>query len=361
MKRKSLALSIIVAAFALMAGNAAGQGSCYNYQVAYVSATMNIRQSHNINTVIVRKAAAGESFAISSSTQGQTYCWLDIAEGWMAWTSRVGSAPADGATSQPADQSTQPSDIDNCCFVNRHCQSEQDWVDGYWAHQRNECPASDQTPQQTVSQPVSTTPVTVNNCCFVDRQCTTDQNWVDGYWAYQNGLCGGGQVNPWTIREGNIVIEGSETFQIWVKAGLDLLRRTAPQWYDYVQGATRRVKERPAGTYVLIHVESGTHETAWDANAYPNDLNIYTIAHEMIHEACHFYQYMEGRPSYGLYAEKECLEAENAATPFFDPNDRWGRRQRKIETAANLEHDPSLWWWGEIAECRRNTVDGIGC
>ena len=161
---------------------------------------------------------------------------------------------------------------------------------------------------------------------------------------------------------GNIVIEGSESFQIWVKAGLDLLRRKAPQWYDYVQGATRKLIERAAGTYAFVDVAAAAHHTAWDANViYPSDLNIYTIAHEMIHEACHIYQYQQGRPSYGLYPEKECLEVEIAAMPFFEPNDRWGRRARRIWVAANLEHDQSLWWWGEIAECRLNTVDGVGC
>ena len=29
----------------------------------------------------------------------------------------------------------------------------------------------------------------VDNCCFVDRQCNSDQDWVHGYWAYQNNQC----------------------------------------------------------------------------------------------------------------------------------------------------------------------------
>jgi hypothetical protein len=161
---------------------------------------------------------------------------------------------------------------------------------------------------------------------------------------------------------GNIVIEGSESFQTWVKAGLDLLKRTAPQWYDYVQGATRKLIERAAGTYAFVDVAAAAHHTAWDANVvYPSELNIYTIAHEMIHEACHIYQYRRGDNREAQYTEKECLEKEIEAMPFFEPNDRWGRRAHKIQVAANLLDDPSLWWWGDIAECRWNTVDGIGC
>lgn len=29
----------------------------------------------------------------------------------------------------------------------------------------------------------------VDNCCFVDRECTTDDEWVSGYYAYQNNEC----------------------------------------------------------------------------------------------------------------------------------------------------------------------------
>ena len=32
--------------------------------------------------------------------------------------------------------------IDNCCFVNRSCVTDQEWINGWHAFQRNECPAS---------------------------------------------------------------------------------------------------------------------------------------------------------------------------------------------------------------------------
>lgn len=189
MFRYSLAVGLFVAVFTMLAGHAAAQGSCYRHQVAYVSAPMNIRQSHNTGSQIVRKAAAGASFSISSSTQGETYCWLNVPDGWMAWTSRVSAVPTGGGTTPPADQSTQASNLDNCCFVNRQCQSNQEWVDGYWAFQRNECPASGQTPQQTVTQPERSTPANVNNCCFIGWQCRTDGEFVRGYWAYKSNQC----------------------------------------------------------------------------------------------------------------------------------------------------------------------------
>ena len=29
----------------------------------------------------------------------------------------------------------------------------------------------------------------IDNCCFVDRQCGSNQEWINGYHAYQNGQC----------------------------------------------------------------------------------------------------------------------------------------------------------------------------
>ncbi len=77
--------------------------------------------------------------------------------------------------------------VDNCCFVDRQCQSDQDWTDGYWAFQNGQCAAPAQS--QSPAQPASNIPAAVDNCCQVDRQCQTEADWTDGYYAYQNGQC----------------------------------------------------------------------------------------------------------------------------------------------------------------------------
>lgn len=71
----------------------------------------------------------------------------------------------------------------NCCGIDRQCATDQEWNDGYWAYQNNQCQSSSQPQQST--QPSQD----VDNCCFVDRQCTTDEDWASGYWAFQNNQC----------------------------------------------------------------------------------------------------------------------------------------------------------------------------
>ena len=125
------------------------------------------------------------------SANRQHYRWLQINrngnEVWMAgWVShsRVESNTQTQTSTQTA------SNIDNCCFVDRQCNTDQEWTDGYWAFQSKQCiaPAGSQT--QTSTQTTSTIASQTDNCCFVDRQCATDQEWTDGYWAYQNNQCG---------------------------------------------------------------------------------------------------------------------------------------------------------------------------
>ncbi len=112
--------------------------------------------------------------------------WID---GFYAFQNNQCAAPA-----QPQTQtSTVPaSDIDNCCGIDRQCQTEQEWTAGYWAFQWGQCAASAQPQTQTSAAPASAAlPSDIDNCCFVDRQCHTDWDWTVGFYAFRNGQCQG--------------------------------------------------------------------------------------------------------------------------------------------------------------------------
>ena len=129
------------------------QSDCFPNDTAYIAGNMNIRERATTSSRIVAKARWGDSFSVISSERGDTWCWLEIEDGWIARTSRVrltrptNNSPQVNQVQQPAQQ---PSNVDNCCFVNRECNSDQEWTDGYWAYKRNECPVT--------SQPTSSTP-----------------------------------------------------------------------------------------------------------------------------------------------------------------------------------------------------------
>ena len=83
------------------------------------------------------------------------------------------------------------SQTDNCCFVDRQCDTDEQWISGYWAFQNNQCaaPSPQQQSPSSQSQPQPAASEDTDNCCFVDRQCMTNEEWVNGYNAYQNNQC----------------------------------------------------------------------------------------------------------------------------------------------------------------------------
>lgn len=97
------------------------------------------------------------------------------------------------STSSRSQPQSEPSEvIDNCCFVDRLCMTDEQWVNGYNAYQNNQCAVPSQQQQRSTSsqsQPQSGTAEDINNCCFTGWQCSTDEEWTSGYWAFQHDQC----------------------------------------------------------------------------------------------------------------------------------------------------------------------------
>ncbi|MDE2820805.1 MAG: hypothetical protein OXI40_13825 [Chloroflexota bacterium] len=215
----------------------------------------------------------------------------------------------------------QGAEVNNCCFVDRQCQSDAEWESGYWAYQNKQCPAPSQIQTQPSAQPATQSPAQVNNCCFVDRQCQSDTEWESGYWAYQNKQCPAQtQTQPSTqpaaavVPEGawlpsdrtanRPIIEGSEWFVYGISSTLDLMQQKAPEWYNYVLNAADKIVEAftPA-TPDYPHANTlnwgdGASRTigvgAGSLSCYVGRLCRVTVAEILGHEACHIHEHLAG-------------------------------------------------------------------
>ena len=95
----------------------------------------------------------------------------------------AGTTPTtDSSVAQPT--TSAQTEIDNCCFVDRQCTTDEQWVNGYYAYQNQQCGMPAQEPMQTVTAPVSQ-PTVVDNLCYTVRTCHTPLEWVEGYYAFQ--------------------------------------------------------------------------------------------------------------------------------------------------------------------------------
>ena len=246
---------------------------CFQRDKAYVIGAMNIRAGSSTRHLVVANARAGDVFAVSASMVGSDWCWLKIDMGWLANTSRVRSTePAQPVvTGSSTSATSQPSNIDNCCFVNRQCTSEQEWINGYWAYQRNECPG----PAQSGTSSPST----------------------------------GGHA---------ISIEGASDFVRLMSEALDLLRARSQAWYNYVvSGIDRLIEDERSYTMAALPFQRTVLAAPYRRliavpwEDYP--LNEVRVASRLVHEACHIHRHEAGFV-YGPYTkvaeEVACIQNE---------------------------------------------------
>ncbi len=159
----------------------------YSIRVAF---NTNLRAEASLDSDVVQSAPAGSVLQVVGSF-GR---WLNInrdgLELWMAdWVSY--SRIDGGGHAAPQPVSSAPAAVDNCCQVDRQCQTKADWTNGYYAYQNGQCaaPAPAQPQPQSPAQPASNAPAGVDNCCQVDRQCHTAADWENGYYAFRDNRC----------------------------------------------------------------------------------------------------------------------------------------------------------------------------
>lgn len=155
----------------------------YSIQVTY---NTNLRAAPSLQARIVETAAAGATLTAVGGSNG----WLRISRnGNEVWMSKSVSYTRVEGGENAAPRTTAATQIDNCCFIDRQCITDEEWVSGYWAFQNNQCAAPTQQQQSTASQsqPQPGASEDIDNCCFIGWQCNTDEEWVNGYWAFQQG------------------------------------------------------------------------------------------------------------------------------------------------------------------------------
>ena len=231
----------------------------YSIRVAYRT---NLRATHSLDAALVETVPAGAFLYVFGSHNR----WLKIERrGTFVWMAEwVAHERVDADLPAPA-----PSDIDNCCFVDRHCQTDQEWTDGYWAYQNNQC-----------GTPQSTTPIAP-------------------------GI-------TFTGREGLPPIFGDEAFINAVTEGFNYLRNYRPNWFNFVS-IIDEVKLQPdrCGGSLAAAACAGVPLNVVYFTSYvmENNTTAYGIASLLIHEACHLHQWREGRGD-GYAHDVEGYEAE---------------------------------------------------
>ncbi len=136
------------------------------------------------------------SFSISAQNENCCYlgrqCTTDAewASGYYDFHSGQCAEPSQqqqSTASQSPPQGGKSENVNNCCYVDRQCSTDEEWASGYLAYQENQCAATaDSEPQSESRESASKEG---NNCCYSGWECNTDEDWRSGYWAYQYNQC----------------------------------------------------------------------------------------------------------------------------------------------------------------------------
>lgn len=342
------------------------QAQTYSIRVAK---NTNLRASHSLDSAVLASARAGTTLEVVGEHDRWLRVQRDSRDYWMAsWVrhTRLDDQP--------------PADIDNCCFVDRQCQTDPEWIDGYWAYQRNECAAPARI--FTSTQPASAAAGSADNCCFIGWQCRTDEDWKLGYQAYQDNQCANSQrqaplsvsvpqgvdnccfvnrqcdsdadwTNGWLVFQHfqcnlppatqGISIQGSATFVEQVANALRLLRDRAPQWWKYSTSGLNTIKMIPEGGISGVYTSSKTYQETLSEvlKDGTGEAGLVYVIFGIVHEACHVH---EGhRFDWIVEEEKACMEASLHALQQINPANRttidwihW--------VIANI-YDSEIHWW----------------
>ena len=181
----------------------------------------------------------------------------------------------------------------------------------------------------------------VDNCCQVDRECNTDEEWTSGYWAFKNNHC----VAPAQPSVSGVSIEGSEAFVLQVEKALELLKNRSPEWYAYATSGLSRIREvtesNGAGVWVQFRRFDITPGHAFSGGT-TGESSLIWLAGVIVHDACHVHLYEAGATHGGLEGERACLQANIEALEAIDPNDRFTSSLRNL--LANIENPEYQWW-----------------
>ena len=360
-KRALIAIMIVLLACSLVAA-----------QGYYIRAEnrLNLRASPSLAGQFIETVPAGTVLHVIGSYNR----WLKIsrngAEVWMAdWLSYT---RVDAPASQQTSTGPSPANIDNCCFVDRQCQGDAEWTAGYYAFQNGQCGA----PAQSAAQPLASQPVSagvaniasgaVDNCCQLGADCQTQDDWTQGYYDFQNNQCGITIENCCQLTGAcqsdadwvygymaalhfqcnvpspatAIRLEGSPAFVRRMQETLTIMRDRAMSWYAYSITGLSRIFEVPEGSASGVYPHNRSYqETLSEAmEDYPY------VAGGIVHEACHIHQWEDGTATTGWRNELPCVQKQLEVTLAIDPHHytvAWLR-----DLIANIRN-PEYWWWDD--------------
>ncbi len=277
--KKCFASSILIL-FALCSFASA---QSYTIRVAYDT---NLRESASLDSAVIANAPAGTTLQV----MGEESRWLRInRNGYDVWMAAWVDHTRADSSAQSASQPHASSPTDNCCHIDRECSTAQQWTDGYFAYQNNQCAAPAQPQLVGSVPPAGNAPSQVDNCCYVDRHCSSEQQWRDGYLAYQSKQCAQPNAPAGNTQRG-IAIVGDADFVAYYGQAVDFLKDKLPHRYAYMVGGLSRIEQLRMKSWSHVLTDTRTFYVDWHDGAPSHNRSKIRESAILVHEACHVHR-----------------------------------------------------------------------
>jgi hypothetical protein len=141
----------------------------------------------------------------------------------------------------------------------------------------------------------------------------------------------------------SVEVRGTADFVTWTQRALDLVKRSAPEWYDQVVRSIRVITSVPAGSGIFVQTKTFQvgNETA-HAPGFNEAQQLIWYAGTIVHDSCHSRLYQEGKPHSGKAAEVACLTDQKAALLKFETSSYFSTYVQGLIDGAD---DPANQYW----------------
>lgn len=296
-------LLLLLLTFATVTSTAQSDGSCFPHETLYTIEPIEIRSSDSRFSPVRGNTEVYKTYKVYRSKKDTLFnsCWIKISNGWMLRRSS-GSVIRAGAPGQSTTRSTSnTSSTSSSSTTTSKCYSaSRAYITG----------------SMNIRSGPSTSNSKVGSAQYGESFAVSQsQRGGDYCWLKisKGWIAKTARVQPTKPATKPVVssvsvtypdIEGSPGFISDIKQAFQYMGRRSTKWYNYARNVINKVESQSrAGA------RAHYYRVSVNPNFYPNTMELASV---LVHEACHIYQYIQGR-FHGrtrLDRETECVNIQ---------------------------------------------------
>ena len=328
---KSITLTVMLSALFLFVAHApvSADDRCFLHKSLYTTRPVDIRSGDSYAAGSVAKTTSNKTYTVLESRKAALFgsCWIKISDGWLLRRAdssvirprtppRQTPTPATITSTTAKDTGERPTATSSRCFPNNTA-----YITGGMNIREKPSVSSAKVGSANAGQSYY-----VSQTERGDKYC-----WLkirNGWIAWTGRVTPNRPADRSTTTTSTTTsvsysnVDGPAYFKAAVNKALNLLKRRAPKWYNYVIAKSPPIKpntRRFPFTVSFTELGGTNSRTLWIGSTHDKDTGI--LAGVLVHETCHVHQWDDGRHAVlgRIGREVECMEFQVEAMQQASP------------------------------------------